>query len=142
VECDSEILNISTIVNGQINQISKNQMKSELNDIQTLINETTLKLINKRTNCVKHSKHEVILIGDSHLKGCASRVISSLDTRFNVCAFLKPGSSSQTLTESAKGDTDKLTKNYFLIVCSGTNDLYKNSSNNALKNTKVHKDCK
>jgi hypothetical protein len=134
VECDSGIHDIPTIVNGQINQITKNNVSSEQNDIQTLLSETTVRLINKRTNYAKYCKHRVMIIGDSHLKGCASRVISSLDTRFNVCAFLKPGSSSLTLMETTKSDIDKLTKDDFLIVCSGANDIYKNSSNDALKN--------
>ena len=125
---------ITLIVNGQINQTTKNNASSEQNDIQTLLSETTVRLSNKRTNYAKYCKHKVMIIGDSHLKGCASRVISSLDTRFNVCAFLKPGSSSLTLIETAKSDTDKLTKDDFLIVCSGANDIYKNSSNDALKN--------
>ena len=53
---------------------------------------------------------------------------------FKVCAFLKPGSSSQILKETIKGDIDSLTKNDFLIVFSGANDVYKKNSNNALKN--------
>ena len=141
VEGDSEICYIPAIVNGQINQITKNQVKSELNDIQTLLSETRVQLINKRTNYAKHGKHEVILIGDSHLKGCASRLISSLDTRFNVCAFLKPGSCSQTLMESVKGNKDKLTKTDFLSAV-GQMIYIKAVQTMPSKTLFVHQECK
>lgn len=110
IKCDSEIYDIPTIVNGQVKQVTNNHASGVPNDIQTLLSETTVDLINKKINCTNDGKHEVRLIGDSHLKGCATRITSALDIRFKVCAFLKPGSNSQILEETIKGDIDTLTK--------------------------------
>lgn len=131
MKSDSEPNSIPTIVNGQVKQTTeinnKNHMRNRLNDIKKLLSETTVKLIHKKTNCTNDCKHKIILIG-SHLKGCATRIISSLDARFTVCGFLKPGSNSQTLMGTVKDELGKFTMNDFLIVCSGANDIDRNNS--------------
>ncbi len=109
IKCDSEIYDIPTIVNGQVKQVTNNHASGVPNDIQTLLSETTVDLINKKINYTNDGKHEVRLIGDSHLKWCATRITYALDTRFKVCA-LKPGSNSQIVEETIKGDIDTLTK--------------------------------
>lgn len=110
IKCDSEIYDIPTIVNRQVKQVTNNHASSVPNDIHTLLSETTVDLINKKINYTNDGKHEVRLIGDSHLKGCATRITSALDTRFKVCACLKTGSNSQILEETIKGDIDTLSK--------------------------------
>jgi hypothetical protein len=74
------------------------------------------------------------VIGDIHLRGCAAKIIASLDTRFDVCGVVKPGSNSESLMQTAKSEVGKLTMNYFLIICSGTNDMVRNHSRNAFNN--------
>jgi hypothetical protein len=73
-------------------------------------------------------------MGDSHLRGCAAKMIASLDDRFEVHGVVKPESAAGSLMETAKGDVDQLTVNDFLIVCSGTNDTDKNYPSIAFKN--------
>jgi len=41
-------------------------------------------------------------MGDSHMRGCAARMIVSLDARFDVCDVVKPGSVTGTLIETVK----------------------------------------
>jgi hypothetical protein len=48
-------------------------------------------------------------------------MIASLDDRFDVEGVVKPGSATETLMETLKGDVNRLTLNDFLIICSGTN---------------------
>jgi hypothetical protein len=74
------------------------------------------------------------VVGDSHLRGCAAKIIAPLDTRFDVCGVVKPGSNTESLMETAKGEVGKLTMNNFLIFCSGTNDMERNHSRNAFNN--------
>jgi len=64
------------------------------------------------------------------MRGCAARMIASLDARFDVCDVVKPGSVTGKLIETVKGDVGKLTMNDFLIICSGTNDIDRNVSRN------------
>jgi len=61
-------------------------------------------------------------------------MITSLDTQFDVCGIVKPGSNTESLIEMAKSEVGKLTMNDFLIICSGTNDTDTNSSRNAFRN--------
>ena len=93
-----------------------------------------MKLLSNKVKYPKCCKHEVLLMGDSHMRGCAARMIASLDARFDVCGVVKPGSVSGILIEMVKGDVGKLTMNDFLIICSGTNDIDRNYSRNAFKN--------
>ena len=134
--CDQKS-NIPTIVNGQINPTKKdnniNSMNNKLGHIHNLVRESTVKLFNK----AKYSrccKHKVLLMGDSHMRGCAARMIASLGARFDVCGVVKPGPVTRTLIETVKGDVGKLTMNDFLIIYSGTKDTDRNYSRNAFKN--------
>jgi hypothetical protein len=73
-------------------------------------------------------------MGDCHLRGCAAKILASLDTRFDVCGVVKPGLNNESLMEKAKGEVRKLTMNDFLIIWSGTNDMERNHPQNAFKN--------
>jgi len=61
-------------------------------------------------------------------------MIASLDTRFDVCCVVKPGSKTESLMETTKSEVGKLTTENFLITCSGTNDIERNHSRNAFNN--------
>lgn len=129
---------IPTIVNGQINSTKKdneiNSTNSKLDYIHNLLKESTVKLLNNKAKYLKCCKHKILLMGDSHMRGCAAKMIASLDARFDVCGVVKPGSVTGSLMETAKGEVETLTKNDFLIICSGTNDIDRNDSRNAFRN--------
>jgi hypothetical protein len=129
---------IPTNVNGQINPTKKdnniNSTHNKLDHIHNLLSESKVKLLNNKAKYDNCCKYKVLLMGDSHLKGCAAKMIASLDTRFDVCGVVKPGLATGTLMEMAKGDLEKLKMKDFLIVCSGTNDIDRNYSSNAFKN--------
>jgi hypothetical protein len=99
-----------------------------------LVHESATKVLNSKAKYTKCIKHKVLLIGDSHLRGCATRLIASLDSRFDVCGDVKPGANSETLTETVKGDSEALTRKDFLIISSGSNDIDRNFSTQAFKN--------
>jgi len=91
-----------------------------------LVRESTVKLLNNKAKYSKCCKHKVLLMGDSHMRGCVARMIAILDTHFDVYGVVKPGLVTGTLIETVKGDVGKLTMNEFVIICSGTNDIDKN----------------
>jgi hypothetical protein len=68
-------------------------------------------------------KHKVLLVGDSHLRGCAAHMKVFLNNQFEVCGFVKPGALLKMAMESAKSDIKKLNKGRFLILCCGSNDV-------------------
>jgi hypothetical protein len=102
--------------------------------IHDLVRESTVKLPNNKAKYSKYSKHKVLVMGDSHLRGCSARMTASLDTRFDVCGVVKPELNTESLMEKAKGEVGKFTMNDFLIICSGMNDMERNHSINAFNN--------
>jgi hypothetical protein len=74
------------------------------------------------------------MTGDSHLRGCAANMNVFLNDQFEVCGFIKPGAVSKTVMESAKNDIQELTRDDFLIMCSGTNDIERNNCREVFNN--------
>jgi len=59
----------------------------------------------KNSSCVLSNKinkyeHKVKIIGDSHLKGSTARINQFLNTKFEVCNFIKPGVRANQLVHS------------------------------------------
>jgi hypothetical protein len=125
-------------VNGQINPTkndnNNNSANNDRDHILNFVRESTVKVLDNKAKYSSCSKHKILVMGDSHLRECAAKIIASLDTRFNVCGIVKPGSNTESLIEMVKGEVGKLTMNDFLIICSGTNDTDTNPSRNAFKN--------
>ena len=75
---------IPTIVNGQINPTKKESNNNSANNfwdkIHNLVRESTVKAHNDKAKYSKCSKHKILIVGDSHLIGCAAKLIASLDT--------------------------------------------------------------
>jgi len=44
----------------------------------------------------------VLILGDSHTRGCASEVKQQLNTGYEVFGFINPGSGMKDITGSAK----------------------------------------
>jgi hypothetical protein len=78
-------------------------------------------------------KHRIVTLGDSHSRGCASKVKDYLNKNFEVIWFVKPGSANGTLTSSVKGTSEKFTKNDVIVFWDGTNDISKNNTKEGLK---------
>jgi hypothetical protein len=93
---------VPAIVNGQINPAKKenniNNRNNKRDYIQNLLRESTVKLFYKKAKYSKCCKHKVLLMGDSHIRGCAAKMIVSLDALFEVCGVVKPGSVTGSLT--------------------------------------------
>lgn len=83
----------------------------------------------KKKRFSNNSEHKVLLIGDSHIRGCAVYIKTFLKQQWEVCGYVKPGASSKLVFESAKRDIEKFTIDDFLIVSSGSN----NASSNDLR---------
>ena len=65
-------------------------------------------------------KHKVLIIGDSHARGCAAEVSPNLKEDFNVSGLVMPGSKLQSITNMAKKEIAALTKNDVIVVWGGT----------------------
>jgi hypothetical protein len=97
------------LMNGHVRSNKKKDFRQCENDklsyIQDILWESSRKLrVNKEefTNDVR--KHKVLLVGDSHVHGCAAYMKVFLNNQFEVCGYVKPGALSKMVMESAKSD--------------------------------------
>jgi hypothetical protein len=75
-------------------------------------------------------KHQIILIGDSNIRGYASSLEPLLNSNYNLYSVVKPGSGTNELEKSAIEEIRQLNHDDITILCYGTNDLdLKNSRN-------------
>ena len=91
VKCDQNSNCVLTIVNGQIDPTKEDNNNNSANNnwdhIHDLVRESTVKVLNNKAKYSKCSKHKVLVIGDSHLRGCAAKMTASLHTRL-MCVVL------------------------------------------------------
>jgi hypothetical protein len=82
---------------------------------------------------ISTKKRKIILLGDSHLRGCLEKLANLLGNSCSVVGITKPNASLSAITSSINLKTEKLTKNYVVIVCGGTRDVAKNETNSGLR---------
>jgi hypothetical protein len=83
----------------------------------------------------KLQQRKVVIIGDSHARGCAVNIKHMLNDgyKIQIQGIVKPGACVNTLTSSAKYDIEQLTNKDALVFWGGTNDIGKNDSQKALR---------
>lgn len=74
-----------------------------------------------------------MLIGDSHARGCASKLQEKLKEQYEVTGYVKPGAGATVLTEAAQQEINRLTQEDTLIYCGGTNDIAQNNTSRGIK---------
>ena len=84
--------------------------------------------VQKITNKQMEKKHKVIVIGDSHARGCAAEIKSNLEEDIEVQGFISPGTRVNTVTTSAIRDIQQLSKQDVVVVWGGLKDVGKNES--------------
>jgi hypothetical protein len=65
----------------------------------------------KKKDISQMKKHKIIIIGDSHARGCASELKYNLDNFFEVQGFVKPGTTLETIPNTAKEDIEDIDMN-------------------------------
>jgi hypothetical protein len=61
-------------------------------------------------------KRKIIVLGDSHARGCAAEIKLNLDEGFKVQGFVNPGTGVNPITTSAKVDIQHLSKQDMVVV--------------------------
>jgi hypothetical protein len=84
------------------------------------------------SDCTESTKQvvpqKVVIIGDSHARGCAANMKYSLKNNYKVIGYVKPGASIDTLISTAKTDIENLNKNDVIVFWEGTCEVSKNNS--------------
>ena len=68
---------------------------------------------------VVNKTHKVVIVGDSHARGCASEVKQKLNSEYEVVGFTNPGSSMKDIKESVKLKMAQLTKKDIIVLWGG-----------------------
>jgi hypothetical protein len=97
---------IPTIVN-HFTLPDNHQEESEASHFPGLFEETAaVKIKNKCTS--KLQRNKILIIGDSHARGCAAEILASLGTTFEVMVAVMPGSRLENITHLARREVSHL----------------------------------
>ncbi|XP_023724354.1 uncharacterized protein LOC111873669 isoform X2 [Cryptotermes secundus] len=136
--CEQSVNYIPTIVNGHLNfnnlPLASDNITIKENHARTLVIESEVKMSENKTKDTRGLKHKILTIGESHVRGCAVRMFTSMDDRFEVCGIVMPGSCTNALSGTMSDEVDKSAKNDFLIISSGSNDVSKSDTRIAFSN--------
>jgi hypothetical protein len=138
LQCEQSVNNIPTIVNGHLNYnnlhlASDSNIYNESN-ASNLVMESEMEMNVNKTKDIRGLKHKILIIGDSHVRGYAGIMSASMDACFKVCGVIKPGSCTDSISGTMSDEVDKLTKNDFLVLSSGANDINNEDMRIAFRN--------
>jgi hypothetical protein len=57
-----------------------------------------------------------MIIGDSHLRGCAANLIRECGKSFEVMGNVLPGSGLLNITQAAKKEINELNRNDYIVI--------------------------
>jgi len=77
---------------------------------------------------LEKKQHKVIILGDSHARGCAARVNHLLNNDSEVFGLVNPGSQIKFIKDTARVKLQQLTKKDVVVLWGGSNDIARNNS--------------
>jgi len=83
---------------------------------------------NKKESLPTKKKKKIVIIGDSHARGFATKISSSLNNKFDVTGTVLPGARLGNITKLADCEIRGLGKSDVVIVMGGVNDINKNET--------------
>jgi RNase H-fold protein (predicted Holliday junction resolvase) len=102
-------------------------------------NKTGNQIVGKQSQKLtsrKKMKHEILIIGNSHGRECASNVKYNLENDFEVQGVINPGAGLKEITNSVKYEIKLLTKKDVAVVWGGTSEVGKTETINDLNQIK------
>ena len=119
---------ISSIINGQISRENTSRTIKQRTSLQNRVMLNT----SKKTVTSAHRRYEILIVGDSHVRGLSKKVCNCLEGSFSVTGITKPNADTEVITSPLHLITNKLTKKYLLIFYVGTKDISRNKSKKGL----------
>jgi predicted glycosyltransferase len=86
----------------------------------------------KNVESQRNYKHKVWIIGDSHVRKCTAELLQTLDCRYEVMGFTKPGALTSDIVKTIE-EIATFSSKHFMILWTGANDISKNNMKGALK---------
>ena len=113
---------IPTIINGAV-------YPRELNRVVKCRSETT-----NKGQASNSSKPRVLILGNSHLKGCIQKIDNYLATTHQTSGWIKSGAPSKEILNTAELEVEYMKSCDVIVLCAGANDVYRNNSIMAYRN--------
>jgi hypothetical protein len=115
-----EVSQIHTIINGVIHSSeTKKSPKYGSNKI-------------RRTQSSSSGMPRVLILSDSHLRGCTTKINNYLDNTFRTNGWIKPGASAEEILNTPNLEVASMNSHDLIVLCAGANDMYRNNSNVAI----------
>jgi hypothetical protein len=76
---------------------------------------------------LKEKQSKAIVVGDSHVRGCATEVNQLLKNDCEVLGFVNPGSGMKYIKGTAKVKLQQLSKEDVVVLWGGSNDIVKSN---------------
>jgi hypothetical protein len=84
--------------------------------------------MNHKKRALEKKQHKLIILGDSHTRGCAAKVKHLLNNDSEVLGFVNPGSGMKFIKDTARVKLQELTKKDVVVLWGGSNDIARNNS--------------
>jgi hypothetical protein len=81
----------------------------------------------------RETNHKVLIIGDSHARGCAAEISDTLEETFEVLGIVCPGAGIDFISTYTMAEILQLTKQDVVIIWGGSNDVAKNEANQGIE---------
>jgi hypothetical protein len=97
------------------------------------IQKNVLSKQNKTKTSPRRRKKKILLIGDSHMRGCATELGKYLRPEYEIIGTIMPGSRLQNITKLAKNEIAGLSNGDAVIIWGSSNDVNHNKTMKGLK---------
>jgi len=123
------------VINNRYDLLSPNERHgSEIGTSRAVQQLKTRDDYNKKTSNKKQNK--IIILGDSHARGCAQEVQHNLGHDFEVQRIVKPGANTEIIVNTSPKITRTFTNKDVVVVWGGTLDVGRNETKKGLHQMK------
>jgi len=130
-------LHISTILNGKIYSNGSNKLmncviKRNIRHADEISVNNFLSTVHVRMQTSIKCTSKVVILGNSHLKGCTEKINNYPRDTFRITGWTKPGALAEEILDKPTMDLMYLNKCDVIVISAGANDVYMNNSKVAL----------
>ena len=88
--------------------------------------------------CPKRKSHKILMIGDSHVKNCATELQQNLHAHYEVSNFVKPGARMDTIVNAATEEIKDLRSEDVVVIWGVANVSKEDTSHNFEMEARSH----
>ena len=123
--CTQQTSNLITLSNS-FEVLGNLQDSSNKTTTNTTKVHNTLRMQRKRP--VTLTKHSVLIVGDSHTRGIAERLLTKLGSSFHIIGYVKPNANLKHITSSVKLELKNFNKHDVAVLCGRTLEVARNDT--------------